>query len=332
MRYGAPSAGSSRPRGPWQFALRLARRSMLPPPDAPKWLRVATVVLRGARRLRRRLEQDRLGARSAALAFHTLLSVVPAAALALALVVAFGGVETVRGLLEAAVAHYLPGEALAAVDALAPLVETVDPSRLGLVGLLALVPLAAAIVGQVDAALADVFRTRPPRRWLRMPLYALLVTAVPAVALVATAWRPLSAAPASIERHLLPLLVSAVLLTGAFRFFSSGTIRWSAAAAGGMASAVALLVARVGFDAWARQLLHGTRLAWGTLAFVPVVLLWVWLAWYLALLGAELAAVVEEMRAQLAIARGTTRRAPAPRWRRRLRWRRFAKWTGGGEG
>jgi membrane protein len=297
-----------------------ARHSMLPPAHEPLPVRLVAIGLRGVRRLVRRVLDDRIEPRAAALAFHSILSLVPAAAIAVALLELFGGAGSAKGALEHALAHYFPDEALSGVHALAPLVESVDFSTLGLLGVATLFPVAIVILSQVELALSDIFRTRRPKKWLRLPLYALLVTAAPLVAMMSSLLRTDRETDGALERGVVPFLVTWGLLYVVFRLMPGGAIKNRAAVAGALFAALAIGAAKAIFDVWAQDLARGTRAAWGAVAFVPIVLVWVFVAWYLVLLGAEVAAVVHELTTSLT-APAPVERTTVPRWRRRRRLR-----------
>jgi membrane protein len=89
-----------------------------------------------------------------------------------------------------------------------------------------------------------------------------------------------------------PFLLKAVLLTLLFRYLPNARVRWTAAAAGGAAVALALEVLRLGFGVYVEAMLR-MNLITGSLGFIFLAILSLYLAWALILLGVELTHVLQ---------------------------------------
>ena len=310
------------PRGKRSLARRaiirardLARLSALP--DDPRKSRgvfYLTLAMRGSRRLAKRLAEDRIQPRAAGLAFHTLLAIVPIAAVTFALLDTLGILDR-RPLVASLVERYFPTAAGEVVDTIMELVDDLELEAVGLLGLATLLPVMVALITQVELAMTDIFRTRRPRRIRRLLAYALLVIVAPVGALLTVQYTPDVDFVARIDRFIGPLLVIFLLLYGAFRYLPGARIRNRAAASGALFAALTLAGAKFAFGVWAADFASGINVVWGAVAFIPIVLLWVFIAWFVVLLGAEVAAVVQELI--------LATEAPPPRQRiRRPRWRR----------
>ena len=270
-------------------------------------------AFRGARSLARRLLTDRVPQRAAGLAFHTLLAIMPIVAVTIAAMRAFLGVDGLRAAIRGIAGHYLPDVTSAGVDQLLPLVEGLDLRSVGIVGTLTLLPVMVGLVSEVDLSLADIFRTPRRARLLRLPVYALLVTVGPMFALFSVQYtRGLSTEP-FLDRHVAPVMVVSLLLFLAFRLLPFSKVRSRGALAGAIVAAALLEVCKVGFGLWATYLTRGVHVVWGAVAFVPLLLIWVFLSWFVVLLGAEIAATVHDLLQSLAatrLARVGSRRRP----------------------
>ena len=303
-------------------ARHLARYSALP--DArrePRGTVPLVLLLRASRRLARRLAEDHVSRRASALAFHTLLSVVPIAAVVFAILDAVGGVDGPREMVLFLSRRYLPPEAETAVDAMLPVVADVQVQAIGLLGLLTLLPVAFSMVAQVESTLSDIFRTPRRTRVTRLMLYAAIVASAPMGAVLSAGYGPLMQQTAPVfDRYIGPLLVTWLLLFLVFRFLPGSRVRNRAAAAGSFAATVLLALGKLGFSVYATYLSRSLHLVWGAVAFVPLFLIWVFLSWFLVLLGAELSAVVHELLESLAAPRRPRNPRP-PSWQR-LRSRR----------
>lgn len=110
-----------------------------------------------------------------------------------------------------------------------------------------------------------------------------------------------------------PFLLKALLLTLLFRYLPNARVRLGAAAAAGAAVALALELLRVAFGVYAETLLS-MNLITGSLGFVFLVVLSLYLGWALILLGVELTHVL-----QTHVARAAGRLAPRGRSERAVR-------------
>lgn len=296
-------------------ARHLARLSALPAPKTEHSLVVVLIfAIRGARSLVRRLLSDRVAQRASGLAFHTLLSVVPMAAVTIAAMRAFLGAEGLRTAIGRLASHYLPDVTSSGVDQLLPLVEGLDLGSVGVVGLATLLPVMVGLVSEVELSLADIFRTPRRARFLRLPVYALLVTIGPMMALFSVRYTEGLSSEPFLDRHVAPVLVTTALLFLAFRLLPFSMVRSRGALAGAAVAAALLEVGKVGFSIWATYLTRGVHVVWGAVAFVPLLLIWVFLSWFVVLLGAELAATVHDLLQSLVATRLTR-----PSGRRRQR-------------
>jgi membrane protein len=302
-------------------ALRFARESMVPTTGEDRLTTALAIGLWSLRRLVRRVLDDRLQSRAAALAFQTLLAFVPILALAFAAMNYFGEASSPREIVESFVTRYFPQATNEVIDAVTPLIADVRLEAVGLFGLAVLVPIGVALVNQIEVVLTDVFRTRRPRRMVRLLIYALLVLIAPMAMLITIRHTPDVGIASFFD--LAPFVVTFAVLFLAFRLLPGSRVSSRAASAGAMFAAVGLTAAKFGFGIWATRFAASLHIAWGTVAFIPMFLVWVFLSWFVVLLGAEVTAVLQEA---LAIdwrprVRARLRHRPSYRRRRRLRRR-----------
>jgi membrane protein len=314
----------------WRRAIGYARRSAMPPPPdraAHRWTTRFVVVLRLLRRLSRRALSDRLPQRAAALAYATVLSVVPLLATTFAVVRFVGGEQGVESLMRDLASRYAPRATREAVDFVTAIVVSGDARGIGVVGLLLLLPVTTGLLRQVETALADVYRVpaRPP--WSpRFFLHAGLVLVGPALAVFGS--QHIAAIEhgwvAAADRAVGPLLVTLAVLFVAYAYLPGRHVARRYAFAGAVFAAVLLEAGKVLFGLYVTHSSGGLRFAWGTVAFFPVALLWVFVAWLLVLIGAEVAASAHELDTRL---RDPRSRVPPPgRRRQRGVLRRRAAW------
>jgi membrane protein len=252
-------------------------------------------VVVGAVRLVGRIRADRIQPRAAALAFHTLLAFIPLTAITFALMHFFDQAEGPREILTTFVSRYFPRATDEVIDAVTPLVEHIRLETVGLISFATLLPISIALVNQIELAMTDIFRTPRPKRMVRLLVYAALVLVAPFTAMLTVRYTPDIDIITLLDRYLGPFLASTLVLYLAFRFLPGSHTRNRAALAGAVVASVLLSLAKLGFGVYATEFAAGLHLAWGAVAFVPMLLIWVFVVWFLVLVGAELAAVTQEL-------------------------------------
>ncbi|HRE14058.1 MAG TPA: YihY family inner membrane protein [Usitatibacteraceae bacterium] len=251
----------------------------------------------------RRWREDRCPQVAAALAFTTLLALVPLFAIAAA-------VLSRSPFFEDAMTQFKIFLLLNLVPEIAGKIITVYmrefagvAGRLTSVGLVALVAMALATMLTMHHALSDIWRVRQRRPlWLLVAGYAALLALGPllvGVSLAATSWLVATsldgvAVAAPVEAavlRLVPIAVSALAFFLLYRVLPNRHVPWRHAAAGGLLAAVAFEAMKSAFAAYLRAV-PTYNLIYGAFAAIPVFLIWLHLAWMVVLLGAEFTAAL----------------------------------------
>jgi len=318
---------AARKRRAWSRARQIAQRPTLPDRGAePKGTLFLVLLIRGSRRLLARVLEDGIQPRAAALSFHTLLAIVPVLAVAFGLIDAFGGDAAPAAVVKFLAERYFPSITADAVNAIVPLVESANFEAVGLIGVIALLPVMIAVVSQVEIALADIFRTRRPKRLRRILAYAVLVTVAPVGTVLTVRYTPPHLDPLGLlDRYGGPTVALWLILYLVFRFLPGTRVRNRAALGGAALSSIGLVFGKALFGFYAVRLAHAVHVVWGAIAFVPLVLLWVFVAWCIVLLGAEVAAVIQEIIEAVEAPRASRRRRHRPRSWQDRRQRRLLR-------
>ena len=296
-------------------------RPSRPPISSRSALRnLARVAFAGStfKRLFRKMMHDRLFLRSSALAFETLLSIVPLLAVAMSAVRMLGGAELEATFLRFFAREYVPASAGPGVNEALRLVQRLDVSTIGWFGLMALLPVMFSLIDAVESALSDIFRAPRRTHWGRLLLLGGLLTLAPLGSVLTVRYMPLSRL--GYDHLLMPLLLIAALLYGIFRRLPRVRISDRAALSGALTAGILLSLAKVGFGLYATHLARSIHIIWGAIAFVPLLLIWVLLSWSIVLFGAELTSVLEMQLAELETLSMPRRKSGSLR-RRRLRRR-----------
>jgi membrane protein len=269
--------------------------------------------------LRERFREDRLGITASALTFTTTISLVPLFTVALAIFSAFPMFDRLQRTLQRALVESLVPENIAR-QVLTYLNQfAAKAGQMGWAGALVLLITALALILTIDRKLNDVWRVRQPRSFTqRVLVYWAVLTLGPlllAGSLAVTSYA-LGASGGSMTRLPAPLRllfdsVQLVLVTGGlaalYRYVPNTRVRWSHALLGGLFVAVGLELAK-GMLAWYLKQVPTFSMVYGTFATVPILLVWIYLAWVIVLLGAVVTAYLPSLLS------GVARRGDTPGW------------------
>lgn len=276
-----------------------------------------------AQTLRERFREDRLGLSASSLTFTTTIALVPFFTVALALFTAFPIFGKLQANLQTWLVQSLVPEAISR-QVLGYLTQFArQASRLGSVGLAALLVTALALVLTIDRTLNGIWRVRRPRPLAqRVLIYWAAITLGPillAVSLSTTSWvltasrgligvRP---GGLSIVIDILEFLLLVGALTALYRYVPNTPVRGVHALTGGLFGAIGLEVAKRVL-AWYLGKVPTYSVVYGAFATVPILLVWIYMAWVIVLLGAVIAAYLPSLLA------GTRRRSTAHGWQFQL--------------
>jgi membrane protein len=273
--------------------------------------------------LHERFREDRLGLSASSLTFTTTIALVPFFTVALALFTAFPIFGKLQMTLQAWLVQSLVPDAIAR-QVLGYLTQfSGKASRLGAVGLAALVVSAVALVLTIDRTLNGIWRVRRPKPLgQRLLIYWAAITVGPmllAVSLSTTSYvlsasRGLVSALPGVLTFVIDTLEFVLLagaLAGLYRYVPNTPVRRSHAIAGGVAAAVGIELAKR-LLAWYIGKVPTYSVVYGAFATVPILLVWIYIAWVIVLLGAVITAYLPSLLA------GTRRRAGAHGWQFQL--------------
>jgi membrane protein len=273
------------------------------PLAAERWIAAvqAWPWLPTARTLVRRFREDRLALVAGGLTFTTIISLVPLITVMLALFSAFPMFASLQDALQRYFLQTLVPDTIAKPVLGAISQFSLRASRLGLVGLNALIASALAMMLTIDRALNAIWRVRKPRRiGQRVLVYWAAVTLGPlvfAVSLTATSYalsvshglvgampRGLAVAVATAEFLLEGLGVACL-----FHYVPNTFVRWRHALIGGLFVAVCMAAGKRALTAWFGAV-PTYSMVYGAFASLPIFLVWIYLSWVIILLGAVIAA------------------------------------------
>lgn len=284
-------------------------REPTPPeaPASPRWLQLLLRYLTTAFDFFaitfREFAADRLVLRAMALTFGTLLSLVPLLAILFSLFKLLGGGEWFNDVVRPGLMNLLaPGVESAVSDRLTHLIEGFAAKTIGGVGVALLILGVHSIFVAVEMTFNLIWGGAPRGRLLvRAPIYWGLLFVIPfliAASIFVTTY--ITALPAAQQiglleaflRRLIPWLMVTTGFLLTYRFLPTAPVKWSAAAAGAIAAGVIYEAMKGGFIFYARELVRYDVL-YGSLAIIPLLLIWINLAWLTTLFGVEISYVYQ---------------------------------------
>lgn len=263
-------------------------------------------------------------ARAAALTYTSLLSMIPLLGLVVVVFKQVGGFPWLMDKLQPLLAEYFsPDGSQLVTQFLLTRMAELDLSTLGLFGVVSLGLGVYSLIATIETDLNKIWAVRRSRSIRqRLGSYWLFMTLLPVLAGLsmflsgeATVVRLFSVLPAWVNQargHLLPVMVQ----FGAFLFLywavPNTRVRPGAAAVGAAFAAGTWELAKVGFAFYTVQA-GSYNLIYGSLAALPLFMIWLFLTWIIVLTGAEISFITQNHTALL-LRRESRRDGPMPEY------------------
>ena len=273
--------------------------------------------------LRKRFRDDHMGLTASSLTFTTSIALVPFFTVALAIFTAFPMFAKLQGSLQVWLVESLIPDNISR-QVLGYLTQfSRQASKLGVAGLAVLVVTAVAMIFTIDRTFNGIWRVRHPRPFAqRVLIYWAAVTLGPAflgASLAATSYvlpfaRNGMAGPSDVLQLLLDSLEFVALAGGMaalYHYMPNTYVKWAHAWTGGVFVAVGIALAKKILTLYL-SMVPTYSVVYGAFATLPILLVWIYVAWIIVLMGAVIAAYLPSLLA------GVARRASAHGWRFQL--------------
>ncbi|MFW6289137.1 MAG: YihY/virulence factor BrkB family protein [Spirochaetota bacterium] len=266
-----------------------------------QWLHYAVAQVH---RVSRRFSRDACAGRAAGLAFSTLFALVPLTAVVIALLSAFG---TFQPYLQAPQLDILAQLIPAASDEIIPnLARFSDNARaLGAFGLGLFAVTSVALLRAIHTTLNAIWRFRSESGvWRRISTYTTVIVIGTALLAIAVVAGPLFQSFTEgqnttvsdwldrLSELLLPPLLLFATLFLMIILVPSGKVAPRSAAIGALTATVGWEVGKHLFVFWTGSVMR-LSVIYGSLAAVPIFLIWLYLTWIIVLVGVEVAYVAQ---------------------------------------
>ena len=274
--------------------------------------------------LRERFREDRLGLSASSLTFTTTIALVPLITVALALFTAFPMFAKFQEVLQKWLVESLIPDNIAR-QVLGYLTQFAGKaSRLGWAGLTVLFFTALSLVFTIDRTLNAIWRVRRPRPlgqrilvyWTAITLGPLLLAgSLTITSYIITASRGMVGGGMHEGVRLLLDTVEFFLIAGGlaatYHYVPNTAVKWGHAWTGGIFAAAGIELAKKLLTLYI-GMVPTYSMVYGAFATLPIMLVWIYTAWVIVLLGAVIAAYLPSL------LMGVARRARGPGWRFQL--------------
>lgn len=253
-----------------------------------------------------RFNQNKLTQAAGYLTYSTMLAIVPLIMVVFSIFSAFPVFNEVTGALKAFIfTNFAPS----ASDMVGQYIDEFvnNSKKMSAVGIISLIVVALMLINSIDRTLNSIWHdteTRPiftsfAIYWLILTLGPLLVgVSIAASTYVKTMFE--SAANFSFGLKLLsfvPFLSTWFIFTMIYMVVPNKKVSIKHSAAGALIAAVFFTLGKQAFT-WYIVTFPSYQLIYGAMATLPIMLLWIQLSWTVVLLGAQLAAVLAEVRSK----------------------------------
>jgi membrane protein len=261
-----------------------------------RWIRFVPGAIETALQV---LEGETVRLRAMALTYISLFALVPGLVVAFSVVEAFTGMERFRRLVNDALLENL---AVGARESIAPHLErfiaNAHAGSAGLVGGALLVWSAVTLFSNLDRAVNDIWgirRRRPIGQqaiiyWMGLTLGPILLAGSVAVGVEARGW--LAGTGIRFLGVAAGVLLTCAFFATLYLIVPATKVRFYAAAAGGLVAGLAWEGAKAGYT-FAVARIFSYHAVYGSVAAVPIFILWLFLSWAILLFGARLAYVFQ---------------------------------------
>jgi len=260
---------------------------------------------RVARSLWERTASDRLSLIASSLTFTTIMAVVPLLTVALAIFSTHPVFLDLQKVLQKWLIDSLVPDAISKQVMGSIMQFTTKAHRLGLAGFAVLIGSTMVLIFTIDRTLNNIWRVQARRSvWMRLAVYSALLAFGPML-LAASLW--LTTTVAMWSESLVGVTSVRVFYSGLefvlvwagltllYRYVPNTRVMTRHALLGALCAASALEGGKKLLTIYLLKM-PAYSIIYGAFATVPVLLMWIYVAWLLVLIGAEIAASLAELR------------------------------------
>lgn len=245
----------------------------------------------------RRLWMDNCPRHAAALAYQTVLSIVPLLAVAVSVTTLFQLVEYQEHLEKFAEGNLMPDAAGAVGQYVIDAANSVRVKTLGIFGGATLLLLSVTLLFSVERTTNEIFRCANLRPiWARLAMASVLLAVAPLAFGLSLYYTGKLVVFPHFFSTVKPLVFSVATLLLAYWLIPRRPISFRYALISAVVAGVLLEALKIGFAFYVKYLGVTLSYLYGTFAILPLAMIWIYLMWLIYLFGAELNAALHEVK------------------------------------
>lgn len=249
-------------------------------------------------------QQDKIFIHASSLAFVTILSLIPMLAMAYFVFSAMGGFDKVFSQFESILSQYL---APSFADQLMKYMDTIkkglSPKAMGVFGVLGFAYTSISTLSKIEDVLNSIWGIEQRRNlekrfliyWSLLTLGPILLGVSLGISAQTMSWLRSDSGEISkaivYVSNLVPYILSGILFSAIYIVLPNTQIHKKEAAIAGIATGLVFEFAKQGYAMYAAHAMG--KSIYGSLAVLPVFLLWLYFAWVIVIGGAQLAYFLE---------------------------------------
>ncbi|MCR5536374.1 MAG: YihY family inner membrane protein [Succinivibrio sp.] len=249
----------------------------------------------------RRIKRDNIALEAGALAYTSLLSLIPAFTVILSIFAVIPAFKDLRDSVSGfAAKNFMPVFTEAITSHVGSLVE--HAGKLTVTSTIALFIVSLLLVRSIDHSLNRIWRGGRRKVGTMIAIYWTLLTLGPlavgmiiwltskVLAYALTAGQSLGIS-LMLVYYLTPVIIEIVVVTALFVIVPAATVKLQDAVIGAVVTTVAFEISKKVFSAFVLNFSNYEAL-YGALAALPVLMIWIYINWWIVLLGAEFTATL----------------------------------------
>ncbi|MGE4107026.1 MAG: YihY/virulence factor BrkB family protein [Bacteriovoracia bacterium] len=243
------------------------------------------------------VSESRLLMVASALAYTTILSIVPLLAVSFTIFRAFGGLENLFHNIEPIILENLAeGTAEEAAGNFRSFITNVHTGAVGISGFIMLVFTSMSLLSNIEKAINGVWGLTVKKTWFqRIAGYWLFITLGPlglafAVGAVTSSGEQIGAL---IPKGTFSYILVVGIFFALYKWVPQRIVRWRPALIAGIFTATLMALAKMGYSLYTQKVISYSKI-YGSLGAVPIVLLWIYISWAVILSGAALSVSLQK--------------------------------------
>jgi membrane protein len=233
---------------------------------------------------------------ASALAYTTILSIIPLLAVSFSIFKAFGGLDKLYGAIEPFIFENLAeGSDEKTLEMLRSFVGNIHAGTLGAGGMLGLLLTSMSMLSSIEKSINKVWQV-PIRKTLfqRVSAYWFFITLGPLA--LSMAIGTATALDVPMKKYLpsgLPFFAILIaIFYGMYKYVPHRRVHWKAAMVSAFLTSLSWVAAKMVYGIYVRKVVTYSKI-YGSLGAIPIFLLWIYVAWLVILSGAALSSSLQ---------------------------------------